>query len=105
VVLNPQVPIRVGGPEEPDVRSRGLYAIMEQAGHITSVNILDLGLRELRLRRPDVELHLVQPESKASPLVGPSMGFEASRAALRYGFASVTEWLAGDGADFAASFR
>jgi predicted acylesterase/phospholipase RssA len=105
VVLNPQVPIRVGSPEEPDVRSRGLYAIMEQVGHITSLNILELGLRELRLRRPDLELHLVQPESKASPLVGPSMGFEASRAALRYGFASVTEWLAGDGAAFAARFR
>jgi predicted acylesterase/phospholipase RssA len=105
VVLNPAVPLRIGSPEEPDVRSRGLYAIMEQAGHITSVNILELGLRELRLRRPDVELHLVQPESKASPLVGPSMGFEASRAALRYGFASVTEWLAGDGAAFAARFR
>jgi hypothetical protein len=105
VVLNPQVPIRVGSPEEPDVRSRGLYAIMEQVGHITSVNILDLGLRELRLRRPELELFLVQPESKASPLVGPSMGFEASRAALRYGFASVTEWLAGDGAAFAARFR
>ena len=105
VVLNPAVPLRVGSPEEPDVRSRGLYAIMEQAGHITSVNILDLGLRELRLRRPDVELYLVQPESKVSPLVGPSMGFEASRAALRYGFASVAEWLAGNGAAFAARFR
>jgi predicted acylesterase/phospholipase RssA len=105
VVLNPQVPIRVGSPDEPDVRSRGLYAIMEQAGHITSVHILDLGLRELRLRRPDVELHLVQPESQAPPLIGPSMGFEASRAALRYGFTSVTEWLTGAGATFAARFR
>jgi NTE family protein len=105
VVLNPQVPIRVGSPEEPDVRSRGLYAIMEQAGHITSVNILEVGLRELRLRRPDVELYLVQPESKPSPLVGPSMGFEASRAALRYGHVSVSEWLEGDGAPFAARFR
>lgn len=105
VVLNPAVPLRIGSPQEPDVRSRGLYAIMEQAGHITSVNILELGLRELRLRRPDVELHLVQPDSKPSPLVGPSMGFEASRAALRYGHVSVSEWLAGDGAAFAASFR
>ena len=62
-----------------------------------------LGLRELKLRRPDVEFHLVQPESKRSPLVGPSMGFEASRAALRYGYASVTEWLAqAAGAAFAA---
>jgi hypothetical protein len=78
---------------------------MEQAGHITSLNLLDVVLRELKLRRPDVEFHLVQPESKRSPLVGPSMGFEASRAALRYGHASVTEWLAADGAAFAARFR
>lgn len=105
VVLNPAVPLRIGSPEEPDVRSRGLYAIMEQAGHITSVNILHLGLRELKLRRPDVEIFLVQPESKVSPLVGPAMGFESSRAALRYGHTSVTEWLAGDGAAFAARFR
>jgi len=105
VVLNPAVPLRIGSPEEPDVRSRGLYAIMEQAGHITSVNILDLGLREIRLRRPEVEIYLVQPGSRVSSLGGPSMGFEASRAALRYGFASVTEWLAGDGAAFAARFR
>jgi len=105
VVLNPAVPLRIGGPEEPDVRSRGLYGIMEQAGHITSVNILHFGLRELRLTRPDVELYLVEPESKPSPLVGPSMGFEASRAALRFGHASVTEWLTRDGAAFAAAFR
>ena len=105
VVLNPAVPLRIGSPEEPDVRSRGLYAIMEQAGHITSLNILELGLRELKLRRPDVEFYLVQPESKRSPLVGPSMGFEASRAALRYGHASVTAWLAADGSAFAARFR
>jgi NTE family protein len=105
VVLNPAVPLRIGSPDEPDVRSRGLYAIMEQTGHITSMNILQLGLRELKLRRPDVEIHLVQPEPKGSPLRGPSMGFEASRAALRYGHASVTEWLTRDGAPFAAAFR
>jgi len=105
VVLNPAVPLRIGSPEESDVRSRGLYAIMEQAGHITSVNILLLGLRELKLRRPDIDFHLIQPVSRVSPLVGPSMGFEASRAALRYGHTSVTEWLAGDGEAFAARFR
>ncbi len=75
------------------MRRRGMYAIMEQAGHITSVRILELGLAELRLRRPEVELHLIQPESRPSPLAGPSMGFEASRAALRFGYASVKEWL------------
>ena len=105
VVINPAVPLRIGSPKEPDVRSGGLYAIMEQAGHITSLNILVLGLRELKLRRPDVEFFLIQPEFKPSPLVGPSMGFEASRAALRYGHASVTEWLAGEGAPIALRFK
>lgn len=93
VVLNPQVPIRVGSPDEPDVRSRGLYAIMEQAGHITSIRLLDLALAELRLRHPRVDFYLVQPDPEPSPLVGPSMGFEASRAALRFGYTSVKAWL------------
>jgi NTE family protein len=105
VVINPAVPLRIGSPKEPDVRSGGLYAIMEQAGHITSLNILVLGLRELKLRRPDVEFTLIQPEFKPSPLVGPSMGFEASRAALRYGHKSVTEWLAGEGEPVAVRFK
>jgi hypothetical protein len=32
------------------------------------------------------------------------MGFEASRAALRYGYATVKDWLAGPGAAVAARF-
>jgi len=93
VVINPAVPLQVGSSGESEVRRRGMYAIMEQAGHITSVRILELGLTELRLRRPEVEFHLIQPNPTPSPLVGPSMGFEASRAALRFGYASVREWL------------
>jgi NTE family protein len=93
LVINPAVPLRVGSSTESDVRRRGMYAIMEQAGLITSVRILELGLAELRLRRPEVELHLIQPDSRPSPLSGPSMGFEASRAALRFGYGSVKEWL------------
>src|SRR5204863_7016806 len=93
VVINPAVPLRVGAPYEPEVRRRGMYAIMEQAGHITSVQILELGLTELRLRRPEVEIPLIQPDPTPSPLIGPSMGFEASRAALRFGYTSVKEWL------------
>ena len=49
---------------------------------------------ELRLRFPRVALHLIEPPHEPSPLVGPSMGFEASRAALRFGRTSVREWLA-----------
>jgi predicted acylesterase/phospholipase RssA len=104
VVVNPAVPLRVGGPREPDVKSGGLYAIMEQAGHITSLNILNLSLNALRLSRPDVEFHVIQPTPEPSPLLGPSMGFEASRAALRFGYESVKDWLAGPGADFARRF-
>jgi predicted acylesterase/phospholipase RssA len=98
VVLNPAVPIRVGAPDDSEVRHRGMYAIMEQAGHITSIKLLELGLTELRLRYPDVEVHVVQPDPTPSPLRGPAMGFEASRAALRFGYSSVREWLGGEGA-------
>ena len=105
VVLNPAVPLRIGSPDEPDVRSRGLYAIMEQTGHITSINLLELGLRELKLRHPLVEILMIQPDPQPSPLIGPSMGFEASRAALRFGYTSVRDWLTAGGAAFAARFR
>ena len=102
VLINPAVPLRIGGGEESEVRRRGMYAIMEQAGHITSLRILELGLGELRRRRPAVELHLIQPDPIPSPLRGPSMGFEASRAALRFGYTSIKEWLA---TEDAARFR
>jgi predicted acylesterase/phospholipase RssA len=97
VVVNPAVPVRVGAPDSAEVRRRGLYAVMEQAGLITSVRLLELGLAELALRHPGLEVHLVQPDSQQAR-VGPSMGFEASRAALRFGYTSVKEWLAGDAA-------
>jgi hypothetical protein len=57
-----------------------------------------MGLRELRLRHPRVEIHLVQPPTLETPLFGPSMGFMASRLALRFGRDSVTKWLEGEGA-------
>ena len=75
------------------------------AGMRVGVLIPTRGVVMESVRRPDVEFYLVQPESKVSPLVGPSMGFESSRAALRYGHTSVTEWLVGEGAPFAARFR
>ena len=98
MVINPAVPLRVGGSEDTEVRHRGMYAIMEQAGHITSVRILELGLAELRLRRPEIEVHLLQPDAAQSPLMGPSMGFEASRAALRFGYASIKDYIFGEAA-------
>jgi predicted acylesterase/phospholipase RssA len=104
VAINPAVPQVLTEPGEPAIRRGGLYAIMEQTGHISSLNLFNVGLREIKLLHPEVEILVVQPEPKQSPLVGPSMGFEASRAALRYGYQTVKEWLVGPGATVAARF-
>ena len=36
---------------------------------------------------------LLEPPRTKTPLFGPSMGFEAARAALRFGYTSTKEWL------------
>ena len=95
IVVNPLVPSPDGGVVP--LRNRGLYSIMEQAGRIYSQNLLLLGLSTLRLKHPRTEFHLIQPSRDDTTMGGPSMGFEASRAALRYGFESTKEWLAGQG--------
>ena len=97
VVVNPLVPMRTEGPA-PTLRGQGLYGILEQVGRINSQALLELGLRELTLRHPGVEVHLVQPPPLDTPLFGPSMGFEASRQALRFGHDSVEKWLVEEGA-------
>lgn len=100
VVVNPLVPLTEdpNGEPKPGLKARGLYSILEQAGRITSQNLLELGLRELQQKHPKVEFFLIQPGAKDSPLFGPSMGFEASRAALRFGRVTTREWLSGEGA-------
>lgn len=102
VIVNPLVPLRSRRDEPPPLRQHGLYGILEQVGRINSQNLLELGLRELALRRPDVEIHLIEPPPGESPLFGPSMGFEASRLALQFGYTSTKRWLAGPGAGPAA---
>jgi predicted acylesterase/phospholipase RssA len=104
VAINPAVPQCLTEPDAPEIRRGGLYAIVEQTTHIASLNLFNLGLREIKLRHPDVEILVIQPEPKPSPLVGPSLGFEASRAALRYGYETVKEWLAGPEGTAAARF-
>ena len=95
IVVNPLVPNLDGGVVP--LRNRGLYSIMEQAGRIYSQNLLLLGLSTLRVKHPRTEFHLIQPSREETPMGGPSMGFEASRAALRFGYESTKEWLAGQG--------
>jgi hypothetical protein len=80
------------------VRARGVYTIMEQAGRIYSQNLLQLGMGALAVKYPHTAFHLLQPSQDNEFLSGPSMGFEASRAALRFGYTSTRDWLAEKGA-------
>ena len=95
VVINPLVPNYESGVVP--LRSRGLYSIMEQAGRIYSQNLLQLGLTSLRVKYPRTEFFLIQPSQAGAPMFGPSMGFAASRAALRLGYESTKTWLADQG--------
>ena len=104
VVVNPLVPMRTEG-LAPTLRGQGLYGILEQVGRINSQALLELGLRELTLRHPGVEVHLVQPPPLDTPLFGPSMGLEASRQALRFGHDSVEKWLVEEGAGATTALR
>jgi hypothetical protein len=47
---------------------------------------------------PRTEFHLLQPPADTTLLFGPSMGAEASQAALRFGYTSTRAWLADQGA-------
>ena len=95
VVINPLVPTLVadGG----SMRSRGVYTIMEQANRIYSQNLLHLGLAVLGVKYPRTEFFLIQPPRTCTLLFGPSMGFESSRKALRYGYESTNAWLDAQG--------
>ena len=96
-VINPLVPNRMadGGAS---MRTRGVYTIMEQASRIYSQNLLQLGLAGLAVKFPRTAFYLLQPPRNTTLLFGPSMGFEASRAALRFGYESTKAWLGEQGA-------
>jgi predicted acylesterase/phospholipase RssA len=96
-VVNPLVPTLFSDETGP-MRARGLYTIMEQAGRIYSQNLLQLGLTALKMRFPRTDFYLLQPSPTTTLMFGPSMGFEASRAALRYAYTSTKDWLNGQGA-------
>jgi predicted acylesterase/phospholipase RssA len=100
-VVNPLVPNRVTDGDS--VRARGVYTIMEQAGRIYSQNLLQLGLAALAVKFPRTEFHLLQPPQDTTLLTGPSMGAEASQAALRFGYTSTRAWLAEQGAPLVRS--
>jgi NTE family protein len=95
-VVNPLVPTMVENGAH--MRARGVYTILEQSGRIFSQNLLMLGLTAVSVKYPQTTFFLLQPPRGQSPLFGPSMGFEASRAALRYGYTSTLAWLEEQGA-------
>ena len=96
VVINPLVPTLVG--DGGSMRARGVYTIMEQANRIYSQNLLHLGMSVLSVKFPRTAFHLIQPPRTCTLLFGPSMGFEASRQALRFGYESTMAWLDAQGA-------
>jgi predicted acylesterase/phospholipase RssA len=96
VVINPLVPTLVA--DGASMRARGVYTIMEQASRIYSQNLLQLGLALLAAKYPRTSFYLLQPPRTSNLLFGPSMGFEASRKALRFGYESTKTWLAEQGA-------
>ncbi|HEV8640377.1 MAG TPA: patatin-like phospholipase family protein [Methylomirabilota bacterium] len=91
-VVHPLVPSLSDG-AGPALRARGLYTIMEQASRIYGQNLLQLGLATLSIKFPRTTFFLLEPPRTKTPLFGPSMGFEAARAALRFGYTSTKEWL------------
>ena len=95
-VVHPLVP-NLGDGEGGPMRSRGLWTIMAQASRIYGQNLLQLGLTTLAVRFPRTAFFLLEPPRTKNPLFGPSMGFEAARTALRFGYSSTLAWLATDG--------
>ena len=95
-VVNPLVPNMLDNGAS--LAKRGMYTIMEQASRIYSQNLLNLGLATLSVKFPRTAFFLLQPPRNSELLFGPSMGFEASRAALRYGYTSTKAWLEQQGA-------
>jgi NTE family protein len=96
LVVNPLVPSLFSSTIP--MRMRGVYSIMEQASRIYSQNLLSLGMNVLSVRYPRSEFFLLEPPRDCELLFGPSMGFEASRKALRFGYESARVWLEGPGA-------
>lgn len=100
VVVHPLVPNLSDGKGVP-LRARGLYSILEQTSRIYGQNLLQLGLATLSVKFPRTRFFLIEPPRAGSPLFGPTMGFEAARAALRFGYTSTRAWLEGEGAALA----
>jgi len=96
LVVNPLVPSLFASTIP--MRQRGVYSIMEQASRIYSQNLLSLGMDVLSVRYPRTEFFLLEPPRDCELLFGPSMGFEASRKALRFGYVSTHAWIDGPGA-------
>lgn len=97
LVVHPLVP-SLPDPAGLPLRRRGLYTILDQAGRIYGDNLLQLGLAGLAVRFPRTRFVLIEPPRSGTPLCGPSMGFDAARAALRFGYASTAAWLDRQGA-------
>jgi NTE family protein len=100
-VVHPMVPAQISSGAS--LRSRGLYAIVEQAHRIDGHKLHQLGLDLLSVKYPNTSFFLLEPPCSGSHINGPLMSFEAGRAALRYGYSSTHEWLAEGGSELLQS--
>jgi len=103
-VIYPMVPSVPDG-ESTVLPARGLYGVMDQVGRIYSNNLLRLGLSVLSIKFPKTKFYLLEPPRSAAAMFGPSMGFEASRAALRFGYESTKVWLGNEGSPLLDGLR
>src|SRR5215510_7401993 len=94
VVINPLVPTL--SDNGPTMRSRGLYAVLEQANRLYGQNLLHYGVASLSEGYPGVGFFLLEPPRSSPELFRSAMSFEAGRSALRYGYDSTKAWLEGE---------
>lgn len=96
LVLNPQVPIRVG-PDNDRVqrlRHRGLLWVYSQSWRMVTEARLLQGLERFRAQHPDVALHLVEPDCDDTTMFTHSpMNFAARREILEDAYRRTTHAL------------
>lgn len=106
VVINPLVPFR-NEPYREDlptmlfgarhIRHKGMLAVYQQAGKMSTRTKLHQGLRRYRSAYPDTEILLIEPsEEDGDMFMHNPMSMEYRKQLLRYGFDSARRTLLGD---------
>jgi len=114
VVLNPLVPFK-NDPDREDlptplvgakhIRDKGLLAVYQQAGKMSTRTKLHQGLRRYRASHPSATFLTLEPsESEADMFLHNPMGWASRRRMLRYGYESTARRLKQDRLLYEAAF-